>query len=181
MIKTRVTKETEPFKIYNMNLIQKITKPNVLTHWTQDLVLTIPRVVSGYLLSVEFGSPKFGLPWSPEDNNLGLFEVAFWFPHDVAQYGGVFAIAPSFFAWMGAFSEGIGGLLLLLGIQTRIASFLIMCTMLVAIFMQQIQYGLWNCLPALGFLWIGVFYMVLGSGRFGIDYLLTNKKRQHEN
>lgn len=177
MIKIRVPKETEPFKIYNMNLIQKITKPIVLTHWTQDLILTIPRVVCGYLLSVEFGSPKFGLPWSPEDNNLGLFEVAYWFPHDVAQYGGIFAIAPIFFAWMGAFSEGIGGLLLLLGIQTRIASFLIMCTMLVAIFMQQIQNGLWNCLPALGFLWIGLFYIVLGSGRFGIDFLWTKDKK----
>jgi putative oxidoreductase len=116
------------------------------------------------------------MPWSPADNNLGLFEVAFWFPNDVAHYGGIFAIAPVFFAWMGAFSETIGGLFLLFGFQTRIASFLIICTMLVAIFMQQINNGLWNCLAAMGFLWVAMFYLILGSGRFGIDYLITKNK-----
>jgi putative oxidoreductase len=159
-----------------MKIIQKISKPIILPHWWQDLFLIIPRIICGYLLAFNFGSDKFGMPWSPVDNNLGFFEVAFWFPKDVAEYGGIFAIFPVFFAWMGAFAEAIGGLLLLFGIQTRFASFLILCTMLVAIFMQQINNGLWNCLAAMGFLWVSIFYLVLGSGRFGIDYLLTRKK-----
>lgn len=158
-----------------MKLLKQITNPILLPHLSQDLLLAIPRIVCGYLLTVEFGSPKFGLPWSNPDNGLGLFEVAFWFPNDVAAYGGIFALAPGFFAWMGAFAEGICGITLAFGIQTRISGFLIMCTMLVAIFMQQINSGLWNCLPAMGFLWIGIFYMILGSGRFGIDYLITKK------
>ena len=158
-----------------MNLLKKITKPILMPCWWQDLLICIPRIVCGYLLATEFGAAKFGLPWSPTDNNLGLFEVAFWFPKDVAAYGGIFAMFPSFFAWMGAFSEAVGGILLLLGFQTRIASFLVLCTMLVAIFMQQINEGMWNCLPAMGFLWIGVFLVITGSGRFGIDYLLTKK------
>jgi len=158
-----------------MKLFSQLTKPFLLIHWSQDLLLSIPRIVCGYLLTAEFGAAKFGLPWSPSDTNLSFFEVAFWFPNDVANYGGIFALAPAFFAWIGAFSEAVGGIFLLLGFQTRIASFLIMCTMLVAIFMQQIQNGLWNCLPAMGFLWVGLFYMTLGSGRFGIDYLLTRK------
>ena len=161
------------------NILKKITQPTLLPHWSQDLVVAIPRIVCGYLLTSDFGSAKFGLPWSPVDNNLGLFEVAFWFPKDVAAYGGIFTIAPAFFAWMGAFSEAVGGLFLLFGLQTRVASFLIFCTMLVAIFMQQIQNGLWNCLPALGFLWVSLFTMVLGSGRFGVDYLIF-KKYSHE-
>jgi putative oxidoreductase len=33
--------------------------------------------------------------------------------------------------------------------------------------MQQINNGLWNCLAAMGFLWVAIFY-ILGSG-FGID------------
>ena len=158
-----------------MKLLQKITKPILMPTWAQDLVIAIPRIVCGYLLCFDFGSAKFGLPWSPIDNNLGLFEVAFWFPKDVAAYGGIFAFCPAFFAWMGAFSEAVGGLLLLLGFQTRIASFLIVCTMLVAIFMQQIHNGLWMCLPAMGFLWVTIFTLIQGSGRFGIDYLLTKK------
>lgn len=159
-----------------MKFLYKITKPIILPHWSQDLFLSVPRIVCGFLLTSNFGAAKFGLPWSPANNNLGLFEVAFWFPNEVAQYGGIFSIAPAFFAWMGAFAEAIGGLLLLFGFQTRIASFLILCTMLVAIFMQQINNGLWNCLAAMGFLWVSIFNIILGSGRFGIDYLITHKK-----
>lgn len=158
-----------------MKLISTITKPILLPHWSQDLFLTIPRIVCGFLLTYSFGAAKFGLPWSPADNNLGFFEVAFWFPNDVAEYGGIFAIAPVFFAWMGAFAEAVGGLSFLIGFQTRISSFLITCTMLVAIFMQQWKEEIWMMLPAMGFLWVAMTNLILGSGRFGIDYLLTKK------
>ena len=159
-----------------MKILTKIIKPILLPHWSQDLFLIIPRMVCGYLLAFDFGAAKFGMPWSPAENNLGLFEVAFWFPTDVAKYGGIFAVAPVFFAWMGAFAEAVGGLFLLFGLQTRITSFLIICTMLVAIFMQQMNNGLWNCLPAMGFLWVAMCYLIWGSGRFGVDYLLTKYK-----
>jgi putative oxidoreductase len=160
-----------------MKLLKNITNPILMPHWLLDFTLLIPRIICGYLLAANFGADKFGMPWSNPDNGLGLFEVAFWFPKDVANYGGIFAIFPVFFAWMGAFAEAVGGITLLLGFQTRISGFLVMCTMLVAIFMQQINNGMWNCLPAMGFLWIGIFYMILGSGRFGIDYLFTKKTK----
>ena len=143
--------------------------------WWQDLLLLIPRLVCGYLLTSNFGAAKFGLPWSPTDNNLGLFEVAFWFPNDITEYGGIFKMFPIFFAWMGAFSEAVGGIFLMLGLQTRLFSFLILCTMLVAIFMQQMGNGVWNMLPAVGFAWVSLYTMIIGSGRFGIDYLISKK------
>jgi putative oxidoreductase len=158
-----------------MKLLKKIINPIIMPFWWQDFLIVIPRIVCGFLLTSSFGADKFGLPWSPVDKNLGLFEVVFWFPQDVAQYGGIFKMFPVFFAWMGAFSEAIGGVLLLIGFQTKIASFLVMSTMLVAIFMQQINNGLWNCLAAMGFLWVAIFYMILGSGRFGLDYLISKK------
>ncbi len=167
-----------------MKLIKQITNPILMPHWLLDFTLLIPRIVCGYLLASSFGADKFGLPWSNPDNGLGLFEVAFWFPKDVAGYGGIFALFPVFFAWMGAFAEAVGGIMLLIGFQTRIAGFLIMCTMLVAMFLQQWQQGLWMMLPAMGFLWIGIFYMILGSGRFGVDYLCLSPalfKRKGEN
>lgn len=159
-------------------IMYKITQPILLPFWWQEVLLLVPRIIGGYLLTVEFGAPKFGLPWSPDENNLNLFEVVFWFPNDVAEYGGIFAAFPAFFAWMGAFSEGVGGILLLLGLQTRIASFLLMCTMLVALFMQQWHQGIWNMLPAMGFLWIALFYLILGSGRFGFDFLIIKKTQK---
>ncbi len=157
--------------------MKKIINPIVMPYWWQDLLLMIPRVVCGYLLTANFGADKFGLPWSPADKNLGLFEVAFWFPGDVASYGGIFASFAVFFAWMGAFSEAVGGIFLLLGFQTRFFSFLIACTMLVAIFMQQLGEGTWNMLPAMGFLWVSIFTMITGSGRFGIDYFISKKMK----
>jgi putative oxidoreductase len=155
--------------------MKKITKPILLPYWWQDLLVAIPRIVCGYLLTANFGADKFGLPWSPADKNLGLFEIAFWFPGDVAEYGGIFAYFPVFFAWMAGFSEAVGGLFLAIGFQTRIASFLIAATMLVAVLLQQIQNGMWNTLPALGFLWVSIYSLIMGSGRFGIDYLITKK------
>lgn len=158
------------FKILMTPLIQK--------HWSMDLIFAIPRVLCGLWLTTMFGADKFGMPWTADSQNLNLFEVAAWFPQDVAEYGGIFAAAPIFFAWMGAFSEAIGGLLLMLGLKTRVASFLIMCTMLVAIFMQKWNQGLWAMLPALGFLWVAIYNLILGSGRFGIDYLISKKLKQ---
>jgi putative oxidoreductase len=157
-------------------IFSALTKPTLLPIWWQDVLVAIPRIVCGYMLTSSFGADKFGMPWSPIDKNLGLMEVAFWFPEDVKGYGGIFAMFPIFFAWMGAFAEAVGGLFLLIGLQTRLFSFLILCTMLVAIFMQQIQQGVWNTLPALGFLWVSMYTMVMGSGRFGLDYVLTKNK-----
>lgn len=155
-------------------MLRKILSPITLPAWWQDALLAAPRLIIGYMLSTNFGASKFGLPWSPADNNLGLFEVAFWFPNDVAAFGGLFEKYPVFFAWMGAFSEAVGGVFLLLGLFTRPFSILILMTMFVAAFFQQADQGIWNMLPALGILWVALFYSVLGSGRFGLDYLLAN-------
>jgi putative oxidoreductase len=158
-----------------LNVFNSITKPTLLPHWRQDIVMALPRIVYGYFLTANFGSSKFGLPWSDPDKNLGLFEVAFWFPEDVAAYSGIFALMPAFLAWMAAFSEAVGGIAWVLGFQTRLFSFLIFCTMVVVVFVHQIQYGLWNMLPGMGILFIAMIGMAMGSGRFGIDYLISKK------
>lgn len=158
--------------------IKKLIQPIALENWIAEFVLLIPRLVCGFLLTLDFGSSKFGLPWSPPEKNLRLMEVAFWFPHDVAEYGGVFAHFPDFLAWMGAFSEAVGGVFIILGLFTRPFAFLIACTMSVAVFMQQWHAGIWNMLPALGFLWASLYWTVLGSGRLGLDYYLPSLLRK---
>ncbi|MCQ4140025.1 DoxX family protein [Chryseobacterium sp. EO14] len=156
-------------------MIKRIFNPIQMPFWWQDLLFAIPRIVCGYLLTSDFGAAKFGLPWSPADNNLKFFEVAFWFPNDVAEYGGIFAMFPAFFAWMGAFSEAVGGIFLLLGLLTRPFAVLIFITMFVAAFFQQMNQGVWNMLPAMGMMWVSLFYSILGSGRFGLDYIIAKK------
>ncbi|OYQ47168.1 DoxX family protein [Flavobacterium aurantiibacter] len=155
-----------------------ITKPSILPQLWQDVLLSLPRILCGYWMAVDFGAVKFGLPWSPPENNLGFFEVAFWFPNNVAEFGGIFAVFPAFFAWMAAFSEAVGGIALVLGFQTRIFSLLAGCTMFVAAVYQQSSQGLWNMLPALGILWVCLSGMALGSTRIGIDFLITKKRSQ---
>jgi putative oxidoreductase len=157
------------------HVLKIISNPVTQKTWFADLTFAIPRILCGLWLTSMFGADKFGMPWTANSQNLNLFEVAAWFPQDVAAYGGIFATFPVFFAWMGAFSEAVGGLFLMLGLQTRIASFLIMCTMLVAVFLQKWNGGLWGMLPALGFLWVSIYNLGLGSGRFGLDYLISKK------
>ena len=162
------------------SLFKKLINPVTQSKWYADLAFALPRIICGLLLTIDFGSSKFGMPWSPADKNLSLFEVVDWFPADVAAYGGLFAAFPVFFAWMGAFSEAVGGLFLALGLKTRVFSFLIMCTMLVAIIFQKWDQGTWGMLPAMGFLWVSMFHLVLGSGRFGIDYLISKRLNKNQ-
>ncbi|MBT8243833.1 DoxX family protein [Winogradskyella sp.] len=157
------------------SLLKFIITPVTQKNWFTDFTFFIIRFLCGIGISIGFGADKFGVPWTPDSQNLNLFEVAAWFPEDVKVYGGIFAMFPIFFAWMGAFSEAIGGILLALGIGTRISSFLVACTMLVAIFCQKWDSGLWQMLPAISFLWVAIYNMALGSGRFGLDFLISKK------
>ena len=166
---------TQNFTTKIVSAFIKLTEPKEIEGFFANLVLALPRILAGFFLATMFGGDKFGVPWSIADTGLGLFEVADWFPEDVAKFGFPFSLAPDFFAWMGAASEAIGGMFLLLGFQTRISGFLISCTMLVAIFLQKWGGPLWGMLPAMGFLWVSLYATVFGSGKFGLDYLLARK------
>ncbi len=163
--------------------MKKILKRVILpVHFTcigTNLGLAMPRILAGISLSLEFGSSKFGMPWSIT-KEIGLFQVASWFPEDVARFGIPFSLAPTLFAWLGAASEAIGGIFLAMGLGTRIVGSFVAITMLTAIFLQKwpdaIEYGsTWPLLPAAGFLWISLNAIMFGSGKFGIDALLSKR------
>ena len=141
------------------NIISKLITPTYTANWYSDLIIALPRIIGCYFLAVNFGGSKFPTPD--------------WFIQDVAKFGGIFALAPTFFAWAAVLAETFGGVLLVIGLFTRFAGFTVVCTMLVAIFCQKWGREVWEMLPAMGFLWIGLFAMVMGSGRFGIDHLLV--------
>lgn len=112
------------------------------------------------------------MPWTAPEKNLALLQVAEWFPEDVEKFGLPFSLAPVFFAWVGAASEAIGGLFLTAGLGTRVVGGLITCTMLTAIFFEKWGGGVWGMLPAMGFLWVGLYSISFGSGRLGLDHWL---------
>lgn len=156
-------------------LLEKLTKTNTQSNVLNDLIVAFPRIFCGLILAFGFGASKFGVPWTPAESNLSLFQVPGWFVEDVSKFGGIFSTFPLLFAWLAAASETIGGLCFVLGLKTRLSSFFLLITMLVAVFFQKWNDGLWAMLPALGFLWVTLYSMVLGSGRFGIDYLICKR------
>lgn len=162
-------------------LFRRIIIPYSTQNLFSDFLLAVPRILGGLILTLDFGSSKFGMPWTSSEQELALFEVAAWFPEDVAKFGFPFSSAPWLFAWLGAASEAIGGVFLVLGLGTRFWSFLLVCTMLTAIFLQKwpqfVEQGSWAILPALGFLWIALYSLVLGSGKWGLDYLWSKQWR----
>ena len=100
-------------------MIETLLKTKHLSNILSDVLTAIPRIVCGLLLGFSFGGSKFGGPWSSSD--LPLFGIPEWFPEDVAAFGGIFALAPYFFAWMAAASETLGGFMLALVLKTRLA------------------------------------------------------------
>ncbi|MEM1259856.1 MAG: DoxX family protein [Bacteroidota bacterium] len=160
-------------------ILKQVLKPVGFRSNSSHLIVAIPRILGGLSLSIEFGSPKFGMPWSANEE-LGLFQVAAWFPEDVSEFGIPYSWAPWLFAWLGAATEAIGGLLLAFGMGTRVVAGLIAITMCTAIFFQKwpnaMEYGSsWPLLPAAGFLWIAIYSLVLGCGKYGLDTLLFKR------
>jgi len=143
------------------NLFSKIITPSYSANWYSDLLLALPRIIGCYFLVVNFGGSKFPCPD--------------WFIQDTVKFGGIFAIFPTFFAWAAVLAETFGGALLVLGLFTRFAGLMVMITMLVAIFFQKWGGEVWEMLPAMGFLWISIYAVVMGSGRFGIDHFISEK------
>jgi putative oxidoreductase len=137
-------------------LFSKIITPTYTATWYSDLLLALPRIIGCYFLAVNFGGSKFPCPD--------------WFVKDVAGYGFPF---PTFFAWAAVLAETLGGVMLVLGFFTRLAGLMVVITMLVAIFFQKWGGEVWEMLPAMGFLWIGLYAVVMGSGRIGIDHLIS--------
>ncbi len=69
-----------PVSFFNLYLmLKKILIPIKMPYWWQDLLFAVPRIVCGYLLTSDFGAAKFGLPWSPVDNNLKFLKWLFGF------------------------------------------------------------------------------------------------------
>ena len=82
---------------------------------------------------------------------------------------------PEFFAWMAAFSEFGGGLLLALGFLTRPGAFLICSTMLVAGFLQHAADPFSTKEMAFLYLVITGMFVVVGSGKYGVDTLIRSR------
>jgi putative oxidoreductase len=126
--------------------------------WLFDVGLLPIRVFAGLALAIEHGLQKVP-PTAQFVESVG----ALGFPVPI-----VFAIAA-------ACSEVGGGFLLALGLFTRPAAFFIVCTMMVAAFLQHAGEPFTNKERAFLFGGIAFLFLCLGAGRFSADARIVRR------
>lgn len=113
---------------------------------------------------------------------LGVAFIAHGWPKMVggpdkwAGYGARFeavtgiGFLPEFWGFMAAFAEMGGGILLILGLLTRPAAFLLTCTMVVAALWHYVSgdgFGGYSHAMEAAFTFFGIFF--LGAGKYSVD------------
>ena len=125
-----------------------------------NVALALLRIFTGLAMALAHGYGKV----PPSDR----------FIQGVAKNG--FPV-PSFFAWAAGSAELFGGVFLAAGFMTRVSAFFVSVTMLVAGMIAHAADPFAKKEKALLFLFISIFYMIVGAGRYSIDGMI---KRQDE-
>lgn len=151
---------------------KKIIKPFSIHGFVPNFFLLIPRVLMGFFLAFVYAPNKFGTPWTPSHMNLSWFEVSDEFVQHIAYQGYPFDVFSLIFAWSIGFMEAVGGLLLIVGLNTRITAFFVFLTMSMSIFVRKWD-GTWDIIPVFIFFCLGMFYMGFGAGKYSLDHTLS--------
>jgi len=123
-----------------------------------DLALAGLRVFIGVSLMLVHGAGKI-----PVSEGFIEHTAALGFP------------LPIVFAWLAALSEYVGALLLALGLFTRPAAFMVASTMFVAAFVNHGDDSFAVSEKAYLYFAVSMLFVVLGSGRFGVDSWVRRK------
>ena len=141
-------------------LIQTLLAPILDTHLISAIAFL--RIAMG-LLSIGHGWPKIAGGRSTW-NGLGKA---------IANVGITFAY--TFWGFLAAFTEFFGGIALVLGLGTRVATALLSITMLVAFVMHKKKGDPFMVYSfSLSLLVVYLFFMYVGSGPFSLDAYITN-------
>jgi putative oxidoreductase len=126
-----------------------------------DVALLLLRVVAGAMLMQHGGQKLFGFPPSA---------------------GHPFTGAPALFSqmWVAGVLEAFGGLLLLLGLLTRIVGFLLAGELAVAYFTAHAPRSLFPILNmgelAVLYCFVFLFFAAAGGGRYSLDRLIFGRR-----
>lgn len=128
-----------------------------------DVGLSLLRVSAGLMMAAGHGLNK--LP--PPEGFVGLI-------------GNLGLPMPLVFGWMAGLAEGVGGLLLALGLFTRWCALSILGAMLVAAFLAHGSDPLFavggpSKELAVLYAWIMLVFVITGAGRFSLDGALRSR------
>jgi putative oxidoreductase len=157
-----------------LTIFKKMTIPYSIEEWYLNLINALPKVVGGLLLTFCYSPRNMGVPWNSSFNDLPAFRIAPEFLSTVQGFGSIFSAFPSFFAAAAAFSMFFGGICLIIGCCTRLASLLIFLVMLTTLLFREFDLS-WSYIPTCAFLSISILGIWFGSGRLGLDYLISKK------
>jgi putative oxidoreductase len=127
-----------------------------------DIGLLLLRVVSGAMLMQHGGQKLFGFP---------------------PPAGGAFAGAPELFSqmWIAGVLETFGGLLLVLGLLTRIVAFILAGELAVAYFLAHAPRAFFPILNrgelAALYCFVFLFFAAAGGGRYSLDGWWSTRRR----
>jgi putative oxidoreductase len=154
--------------------LKKIITPYRLDGVLINLIILLPRLIAGYFLTFVYTPVNIGLPWSPENLKSDLFKLNPEFVEDVSNFGSPFDIMPLVFSSSAVITMGLGGILMILGLNTRITSFFVLITMFLTILLREWNTS-WSILPTFILFCMGLFYLGFGSGKYGLDYYLGRR------
>ena len=129
----------------------------------QNVGMIILRVVLGFIFAIH-GLQKF---------QAGLGNIAGFFD----SIG-----IPGFLAYVVAIIELVGGILLILGVGTRVMSALIALVMVGAIFTAKFSVGFIAADGSTGYEYdvalaaIAIYFIFAGAGQYSVDQFIANKK-----
>ena len=125
--------------------------------WTPR-VLSILRIVAGFLIIPHGAQKLFGFLAPPGAPSPALFSQI----------------------WIGGLIEFVGGLLLMLGLFTRPAAFILSGTLAVAYFQMHAPGGFWPLQNkgelAVLYCFVFLFLAVAGGGEWSVDRLLRRER-----
>jgi len=84
--------------------------------------------------------------------------------------------APQVMAFLAAFAESFGAAFLAVGLLTRPAAFMIVCTMTVAVFGAHGGQPFAKQEMAWLYFFPALMFMLKGAGRWSVDFMITRKK-----
>jgi len=125
-----------------------------------DIVLLILRIGVASLM-LTHGIPKLQMLFGGEE----------------IQFPGVMGLSPAISLGLAVFAEVLCSVLIFIGLGTRYASIPLIITMLVAIFMIHGNDPIALREPGLLYLFFYIPLLILGSGKFSVDRVISSVQR----
>lgn len=158
---------------YIMSVLKRVFRPYAVDAWYLNLFIKIPQLIMGGILAFHFGPFSFGMPWSPKNLNLQLFEVAPWFIEIIKNFYEPFNYFPYAFGLFSGIVKCIGGICVMIGLGSRFFAGCII--VLMTVFLINQHAATFNFTFPLFFISVGFFTLFFGSSKYSIDQLLCNK------